>query len=124
VERASASAATAVPHAPAPPPFAWGTCSDPFLQQSGAQCGYVSVPLNYNDPGGPKIQIAVSRIEHTSSNYQGVMLMNPGGPGGSGLDLPAEVIPVLDQDGYTSTVADYDWIGFDPRGLEPARDQP
>jgi hypothetical protein len=35
----------------------------------------------------------------------------PGGRGGSGLDLPAFVVPVLDEDGYTSTVADYDWIG-------------
>lgn len=58
----------------------WGACSDPFLIQAHAQCGYVSVPLDYGDPGGQQIQIAVSRITHTSSNYQGVILVNPGGP--------------------------------------------
>jgi pimeloyl-ACP methyl ester carboxylesterase len=114
---ASASAATAAPRVPVPPPIAWGSCSDPFMQQAGAQCGYLTVPLNYSDPSGPKIQLAVSRLEHTSSDYQGVILMNPGGPGGSGLELPEEVTPALDQDGYTTTVADYDWIGFDPRGV-------
>jgi len=117
---ASASAAATAPtQVPVPPPINWGPCSDPVLQSFDAQCGYVSVPLNYSDPSGPKIQLAVSRIEHTSSatDYQGVLLMNPGGPGGSGLALPPEVVPVLDQDGYSSTTADYDWIGFDPRGV-------
>ena len=39
---------------------------------------------------GRKITVAVSRLKHTSpeASYQGVMLMNPGGPGGSGLGLP------------------------------------
>ena len=47
----------------------------------------LSVPLDYAWPSGPKIQLAVSRVLHTSSeaDYQGIMLVNPGGPGGSGL---------------------------------------
>ena len=75
--------------------------------------------LNYNDPSGPQIQLAVSRIEHTSSasDYQGVILTNPGGPGGQGLDLNTFLIPVLQQEGYPAAAADYDWIGFDPRGV-------
>lgn len=97
----------------------WGPCSDPYLQAAGAQCGYVSVPLSYSDPTGPQIQIAVSRIEHTSSakDYQGVIITNPGGPGGSGLDLNTFLIPVLQQEGFTAAADDYDWIGFDPRGV-------
>jgi hypothetical protein len=45
------------------------------------------VPLDYRRPGGAKISLAVSRVLHTSSDadYQGVMLVNPGGPGASGL---------------------------------------
>lgn len=97
--------------------IAWGPCSEADLQQAGAQCGYVSVPVDYSDPDGPQIQLAVSRIEHTSSDYQGVILTNPGGPGGSGLDLNTYLIPVLQQEGFGAAAADYDWIGFDPRGV-------
>lgn len=97
----------------------WGQCSLQDLQQAGAQCGYLSVPLNYSNPNGPQIQLAVSRIEHTSSakNYQGVIVTNPGGPGGEGLDLNVFLIPVLQQEGYAAAADDYDWIGFDPRGV-------
>ena len=50
---------------PAPAPIAWGPCSDQGLADAGAVCGFVSVPLDYNHPYGPKIKIAVSRIKHT-----------------------------------------------------------
>ncbi len=95
----------------------WGSCSDPNLQAFNAQCGYLSVPLDYNNPNGPKIQLAVSRIQHTSSNYQGVILTNPGGPGGSGLGLNPFLIAQFQADGYGTAAGDYDWIGFDPRGV-------
>ena len=54
----------------------------------------------------------MSRIKHTASKYQGVMLVNPGGPGGSGYALSALGAYVPDSAG-----AGYDWIGFDPRGV-------
>jgi pimeloyl-ACP methyl ester carboxylesterase len=80
------------------------------------------VPLNYSNPAGPTINIAVSRIRHTSSaaHYQGIILTNPGGPGGSGLDLNVFLIDQLKAEGPAAdkaAVADYDWIGFDPRGV-------
>src|SRR3712207_1931320 len=70
-----------------PPPIAWGACANTTLQARGAECGFVIVPLDYARPGGTKIKIAVSRLKHKSADadYQGVMLVNPGGPGGSGL---------------------------------------
>ena len=119
---ASASSAAAVPRHAAvasPSTIQWGRCSEPDLQAAGAQCGYVSVPLSYSDPTGPQIKLAVSRIEHTSSaaHYQGVIITNPGGPGGSGLDLNTDLIPVLQQEGFNAAADDYDWIGFDPRGV-------
>jgi pimeloyl-ACP methyl ester carboxylesterase len=99
--------------------IAWGTCTEKALAQAGAKCGYLSVPLNYGDPRGPKIKIAVSRILHTSSakNYRGIILTNPGGPGGSGLDLNMYLIAQLQADHLNAAAADYDWIGFDPRGV-------
>src|ERR1700761_2885260 len=97
----------------------WGTCSEADLAQAGAQCGYLSVPLNYSHPSGTKIQIAVSRILHTSTaaNYRGIILTNPGGPGGSGLDLNTFLVAQLKADNLSAAANDYDWIGFDPRGV-------
>src|ERR1700759_1895518 len=121
-----ASAATAQPHTAAAPvrsaaasSITWGTCTETDLAQAGAQCGLLSVPLNYSHPSGPKIEIAVSRILHTSSaaDYRGIILTNPGGPGGSGLDLNTFLVAQLKADKLSAAAADYDWIGFDPRGV-------
>ena len=72
-----------------PRSIAWGQCVSDSLREAGAQCGLLTVPLDYAKPQGTKIKIAVSRIMHktSSANAQGVMLVNPGGPGGSGLEL-------------------------------------
>lgn len=102
----------AVARAADPPPISWGPCTDATLQQVGAQCGFVTVPMDYANPSGEKIQLAVSRVQHTTPTSQGVMLVNPGGPGGSGLVFAAlgKVMPL-------GSGAGYDWIGFDPRGV-------
>jgi pimeloyl-ACP methyl ester carboxylesterase len=94
--------------------IAWSTCSDQTLQAVGAVCGFVSVPLSYSDRGGAKIQLAVSMVRHTvpDSKYQGVMLVNPGGPGGSGL-----ILSILGEFVPNHVGEAYDWIGFDPRGV-------
>jgi len=102
----------------------WGTCTSERLQKAGAQCAKVSVPLNWDKPRGKKIKIAISRVKHTvkASKYQGVMLVNPGGPGGSGLSLSLLQGAIPKYEGKTVGGA-YDWIGFDPRGVgesEPA----
>ena len=119
---AGAAPATASPSAS----ITWGKCSDPNLKQMHAQCGFLKVPLDYRHPNGAKISLAVSRIKHTSSasQYQGIILTNPGGPGGSGLNLNAFLIPALRDEGLTNGAAaanDYDWIGFDPRGVGSSR---
>ena len=97
----------------------WGTCTEKALAQAGAKCGFLSVPLDYSDPSGAKIKIAVSRIAHTSSakNYRGIILTNPGGPGASGLDINMFLTAELKSDHLSAAAADYDWIGFDPRGV-------
>jgi pimeloyl-ACP methyl ester carboxylesterase len=96
------------------PPIKWGSCTDASLKARQAECGFLTVPMDYRQPDGATIQLAVSRIEHTApaKDYQGVMLVNPGGPGGKGQGLA--VIGSLVPDGVG---ADYDWIGFDPRGV-------
>ena len=92
----------------------WGRCAAAFLRQAHARCAMLDVPLDYADPSGPQIQLALSRILHTvpGDEYQGVMLVNPGGPGGSGVGLVTlgQYVPQHAADAY-------DWIGFDPRGV-------
>lgn len=94
--------------------IAWRTCSDPSLTAENLQCGTVTVPLDWSKPTGRKITLAVSRRRHTSADsaYQGVMLVNPGGPGSSGLSLASLADDVPHHGGDS-----YDWIGFDPRGV-------
>ncbi|WP_052433400.1 alpha/beta fold hydrolase [Streptacidiphilus carbonis] len=96
-----------------PPAIAWSTCTN-GLQYYGAECGFLVVPLDYADPDGTKIKIAVSRIAHTAGAdaYQGALVVNLSSAGGSALGqstvgsaLPAAIS------------GDYDWIGFDPRGV-------
>ncbi|MGW0734556.1 alpha/beta hydrolase [Streptomyces sp. NPDC002851] len=85
------------------------------------QCSSVKVPLDHAEPDGKKITIALSRVPHTAKTYQGPLLVNPGGPGGSGLGLAGFVAGSLPE----KVAAQYDVIGFDPRGVgasEPALD--
>jgi pimeloyl-ACP methyl ester carboxylesterase len=73
------------------------------------------VPLDYSNPSGQTITIAVSKIPAANpATRRGVLLFNPGGPGGSGLFFPAELVAL----GLPQSVLDtYDLIGFDPRGI-------
>ncbi|MFF9348422.1 alpha/beta hydrolase [Streptomyces sp. NPDC014734] len=94
----------------------WGPCSpgQKELRAAGARCTKVTVPLDYADPGGPTIEIAVSRIAATAAHGQrrGILLSNPGGPGGTGL------ANTLHLRSASKDAADrYDLIGFDPRFL-------
>ncbi|SFW72534.1 alpha/beta hydrolase [Amycolatopsis australiensis] len=106
----NAPAATAAP----PGAITWGPCDVPWLVAAGAQCGMLDVPMDYRRPDGKRIQLAVSRVRHTSpdSAFQGVITTLPGGPGQSGLGMSA-LGPLLP--GHAGDT--YDWIGFAPRGV-------
>lgn len=95
-----------------PPPVTFGPCTTPSLVTAGAECGFVTVPLDYANPDGKKINLAISRVKHKTPTSQGIMLVNPGGPGGSGLARSTLQSRVPNGAGGS-----YDWIGFDPRGV-------
>jgi pimeloyl-ACP methyl ester carboxylesterase len=79
----------------------------------GFQCGKLTVPLNYAEPNGATIQLAVVRKLATDQAHKlGSLVVNPGGPGGSGVSY-ATSGDVLD----ASLLARYDLVGFDPRGV-------
>jgi hypothetical protein len=67
----------------------WHACSGELGLLRVPDCTMLSVPLNYADPGGRHISLALDMIPATAppSRQQGILLVNPGGPGASGLTL-------------------------------------
>ncbi len=90
----------------------WHGC---VVQGASLQCASLRVPLDYARPNGRQITLALSKVAATApaSQQQGVLLVNPGGPGGPGRSLAAFVAQGLS----TRVAADYTIIGFDPRGV-------
>ncbi|ORY50704.1 alpha/beta-hydrolase [Rhizoclosmatium globosum] len=99
---------------PTPPsvsPFNWHPCAENPL----VECGTLLVRLNHLAPeNGTFIKLALSRFRpNTTEPVLGSLLINPGGPGGSG-----KQVVLLGGKRLSSMVGDrYDIIGFDPRGI-------
>jgi pimeloyl-ACP methyl ester carboxylesterase len=82
----------------------WKSCGDIW-------CATVTVPLDWNKPSGKTMKIAIN--EHTSPTASGYLLVNPGGPGASGVEF---VRDSYDYIGTAALKAKYNMVGFDPRG--------
>jgi pimeloyl-ACP methyl ester carboxylesterase len=96
-----------------PTKIGWSKC---YTQFGPFECGTVQVPLDYDEPNGATISLAVVRLPATDPAHRiGSLFLNPGGPGGSGVDYTVFAGPIL----YTAEVrAKFDLVGFDPRGIE------
>lgn len=89
--------------------LAWKKCDGIF------ECAQLQVPLDYSNPGGEKAQIAMKRLVTNSAQRIGTLVMNPGGPGGSGLEH-------MTTEGVTGRFTEpsreyFDVLSFDPRGV-------
>jgi pimeloyl-ACP methyl ester carboxylesterase len=107
----------AVISAPRPgSPIQWLPCkaaaSDQNRIPAGAECGMLSVPVDYSKPDGDVAQIAMIRFKATGQKV-GSLVVNPGGPGESGVEAAASMAPTLPQ----SVRERFDLVGFDPRGV-------
>lgn len=92
----------------AAPVIHWTSCSP-----AGWQCGKVAVPLDYTNPTGPTVQIAVNRRRATNPARRiGSLLVNPGGPGIAGTDFA-----VNNYAAWSGLSPYFDIVGFDPRGV-------
>ena len=115
----SSSLAVAAPEAQQPE-FKVGAIDwKPCEEMPTVDCGFLELPIDYAKPNGEKFKLAVSRRKaNDQANKIGSMVINPGGPGGSGVDFS------FGADRYFSKeiVDKFDVIGFDPRGV--ARSQP
>ena len=76
-------------------------------------CAVVTVPLDYANPKGETISIAMKKRAATGGHSQGALFINPGGPGDSGVSFAERAGNAFSPD----LLRAYDIIGFDPRGV-------
>jgi pimeloyl-ACP methyl ester carboxylesterase len=114
VPTASVTGATAEPTTPPPGQLSWGTCGEEVGEP--LDCTTLAVPLDYDDPSGPTIELALIRYPAQPAIREGAILLNPGGPGGSGIDFAAAAAEALNFE--MGLGGRFDIIGFDPRGVD------
>ncbi len=85
----------------------WQPCGGSFV------CADATAPLDWANPGSGTVKLALIKKPTTSSNKLGTLFVNPGGPGGSAYDF---VQQSADYAAHPSLQAQYDLIGYDPRG--------
>lgn len=87
-------------------PLEWSSCESSF------ECATLTVPVDYAEPDGATIDLALLRAK-ASGSAQGSLVVNPGGPGASGVDYAKMAGMVI-----SAEVREvYDVVGFDPRGV-------
>lgn len=84
----------------------WKNCGE-------ADCAHVTVPVDYGDPSGDTIDLAVTRVRARNEHALGSLFVNPGGPGGSAFDYAKAADYVVSGDVRDA----YDVVGVDPRGV-------
>lgn len=96
-------------HAPVPK-IDWQPCrGNPRLE-----CAHIKVPLDYDNPNGPKITLFASMRPADDPQHRiGSLFVNPGGPGGSAAEFTGYAAHLLGK----PVRAQFDVIGVDPRGV-------
>jgi pimeloyl-ACP methyl ester carboxylesterase len=109
--------------------LAWGPCADyattaedrAVYQSRQIECARLTVPIDYRAPAGPSITLGLLRKPATEPSKRiGSLLMNPGGPGASGMSTAASLSSAI---GSTELGRRFDLVGFDPRGIAASRPQ-
>jgi pimeloyl-ACP methyl ester carboxylesterase len=88
--------------------IAWSTCNSTF------KCGVIKVPIDYSNVKLGNFKIAMMKYQAIDQAHKlGSLVVNPGGPGGSGIEYVNSVDYIVSSDILTR----YDIVGFDPRGI-------
>ncbi|ASR36578.1 hypothetical protein BAY61_17990 [Prauserella marina] len=107
----AAAGIAAVPAAAITPGVDWGECAPELNAPRGTGCARLAVPLDYADPSGRSITLTLAAAG--SLDAPDVLVVNPGGPGESGIGTPKQVwssMPEEIKDKYLV-------VSFDPRGV-------
>jgi pimeloyl-ACP methyl ester carboxylesterase len=86
----------------------WQGCHDGF------ECAKVRVPVDYAAPSGSAIALSVVRLPSRGDDRLGSLLLNPGGPGASGVGYAVQASTAIS----SKVRRHYDIVGFDPRGVD------
>ena len=86
---------------------AWESCG------SSAECASIDAPLDWSDASKGSIELALSRVTALGDS-KGSILVNPGGPGGSGYDFVKNSISYA---ASGELLSNFDMVGWDPRGV-------
>lgn len=113
----SPSTSTSVPTTPTAPDLsrfyhqhlAWHGCGGGFV------CANMTVPLDYKHPHAGTMQVAVTRKPASGTRY-GALIVNPGGPGASGVDFAKGCVSC-----FSALTKHFDLASFDPRGTGHSR---
>lgn len=100
-------------------PVEWTPCrsSNPQVKiPGGALCGKLAVPVDYDRPDGDVAALALIRFPATGDKI-GSLVINPGGPGESGIEAALGVFQTLPKRVHER----FDLVGFDPRGVASSR---
>jgi pimeloyl-ACP methyl ester carboxylesterase len=100
-------------------PVKWSPCrvtSGSVKIPGGALCGKLAVPVDYDHIDGDVAVLAMIRFPATG-NKIGSLVINPGGPGESGIEAALGVVQTLPK----RVRERFDLVGFDPRGVGSSR---
>lgn len=86
----------------------WTSC------EGKTKCGDVVVPVDWSKPQRETFKLAVAYLPAGNAEPMGSILVNPGGPGASGVDF---VQGASEQLGTKELLKNYNIVGFDPRGV-------
>ncbi|MFI8002319.1 alpha/beta hydrolase [Streptomyces sp. NPDC086010] len=90
-----------------------GTVPSPLPGGAAWQCSFMDAPLDYADPDGRTIELALIRaVARNQDRRIGSLIFNFGGPGASGV----ATLPSFGTD-YDTLRTRYDLVSFDPRGI-------
>jgi pimeloyl-ACP methyl ester carboxylesterase len=117
---APAASSTPAGVAPAGPPpvtiagyyaqrLSWQPCD------KGFECARLYVPFDYSRPAGPRFSLPVVKLPAADpASRVGVLVVNPGGPGGSGVEY---ALGARSGEFTQEVLNRFDIVGFDPRGV-------
>ncbi len=95
--------------------LSWGECTGKDAPDDPYECATLTVPVDYRKADGDTMKIALVRLPASDGKAKGIILTNPGGPGGSGIEFMSwagrELADSLE-------LQKFDIVGFDPRGVD------